>query len=221
LLALISRKKSGVSLQPVWLAVSAALLLVYFAAPGSYGFGGYVDTRFLPFVFLFLLAAIRFQRVPRYLYFGLALLVLFRVATVEQMFLSRQAELRHLTASFETIPRDARVLPVVRWPQDGLVGAGEMHHMEYGVIRRGFLDPELFHLQGVQPIRLAGSPYCPNVFCDASRASQVDWQQVAGSYDYLWVAHSDPKIGPFASRIADAIFSNDAATVYRVRHPQL
>jgi hypothetical protein len=218
---LVLKKRPTFTWQSVWLAVCATLLLAYFAAPGQYGFGGYIDTRFIPFVYLFLLAAIRFDRVPRYLHIGLALLVLFRIATVEQMFISHQSELRQLTASFEAIPRNAKVLPLVRWPENGLVGAGDMHHIEYGVIQRGFLDPELFHLQGVQPITLVGRPYCPNVFCDASGASQVDWQEVANSYDYLSVVHSDPEITTFTSRIGDAIFSNDAVTVYRVRHPQL
>jgi hypothetical protein len=221
LVFLILKKRPTFTWQPVWLAVCAILLLAYFVAPGQYGFGGYIDTRFIPFVYLLLLAAIRFDRVPRYLYVGLALLVLFRVATVQQMFVSRQPELKQLSTSFEAIPRNAKVLPFVRWPEAGLIGAGDMHHMEYGVIQRGFLDPELFHLQGVQPITLVGSPYCPNVFCDAAGASQVDWQQVANSYDYLSVVHSDPEITAFTSRIGDAIFSNDSVTVYRVRHPQL
>ena len=68
---------------------------------------------------------------------------------------------------------------------------GDIHYLEYGIIQRGFLDPMLFHIQGVQPVRLVGSPYCPNVFCDSvNGAPNVDWQQVANSYDYLWV-HSD------------------------------
>ena len=148
----------------------------------------------MPFVYLFLLAVIRFDRVPRYLYIGLALLVLFRIATVEQMFISKQHELKQLTASFEAIPRNAKVLPLVRLPESGFVGRGDIHHLEYGVIQRGFEDPELFHLQGVQPIRLVGTPYCPNVFCDVADAPEVDWQQVTNSYDYLWVVHSDPEI---------------------------
>lgn len=217
---LVWKKRTAFTLQPVWLAVCAVLLLAYFMAPGQYGFGGYIDTRFIPFVYLFLLAAIRFNRVPRYLYIGLILLALFRVGTVQQMFTSHQHELNQLTASFDAIPRNARVLPLVRWPDKGLVGAGYLHHMEYGVIERGFLDPELFHLQGVQPISLVGSPYCPNVFCDAAGAAEVDWKQVANSYDYLWVVHSDPEITGFTSRIGDAIFSNDSVTVYRVRHAQ-
>jgi hypothetical protein len=222
LVFLVLKKRPTFTLQPVWFAVCAILLLAYFVAPGQYGFGGYIDTRFMLFVYLFLLAVIRFDRVPRYLYIGLALLALFRVATVEQMFISHQHELNQLTASFEAIPRNAKVLPLVRWPENGLVGAGDMHHVEYGVIQRGFLDPELFHLQGVQPIRLVGSPYCPNVFCDAAQdAPKVDWEQVANSYDYLWVLHSNPEITTFTCRIGDAIFSNDSVSVYRVRHPQL
>ena len=52
------------------------MFVVYFAAPIQYGaVGGYFDVRFLPFALLFLLAAFRFNRVPRYLYIGLALLV--------------------------------------------------------------------------------------------------------------------------------------------------
>jgi hypothetical protein len=196
------------------------LLLAYFLAPGNYGFGGYADTRFLPFVYLFLLAVIRFNRIPRYLYIGLALLVLFRVATVEQMFISQQPELKQLTASFEAIPRNAKVLPLTRMPDGGVIGTAGLHHLEYGVIQRGFLDPQLFHLQGVQPIRLVGSPYCLNVFCDVAGEPKIDWQQVADSYDYLWV-YNDPEIMTFTSRIGDVIFSNDSVTVYRVRQRPL
>jgi hypothetical protein len=221
LVFLVLKKRPTFTLQPVWLAVCAILLLAYFVAPSQYGFGGYIDTRFMPFVYLFLLAVIRFDQVPRYLYIGLALLVLFRIATVEQMFISKQHELKQLTASFEAIPRNAKVLPLVRLPESGFVGRGDIHHLEYGVIQRGFEDPELFHLQGVQPIRLVGTPYCPNVFCDVADAPEVDWRQVTKSYDYLWVVHSDPGITTFTSRIGDAIFSNDSVIVYRVRQPQL
>lgn len=213
-------KRARVVLQPVWLIVCAVLLLVYFLAPGNFGFGGYADVRFLPFPYLFSLAAVRFDRVPRYLYVGLLILVLFRVATVEQLFISHQHELEQLTASFEAIPRNAKVLPLTRLPKSGVYGAAGLHHLEYGVIQRGFLEPQIFHLQGVQPIRLVGSPYCLNVFCDVAGAPQIDWQQVVSFYDYLWV-YNDPEIKALASRIADVIFSNDFVTVYRIRRQHL
>ena len=220
LILLVLKKKPTFAWQTVWLAVCSILLLAYLVAPDQYGFVGYIDCRFMPFLYLFLLAAIRFNRVPRYLQIGLALLVLFRVATVEQMFISHQSELKQLTASFESIPRNAKVLPLIGSPENGFIGRGDIHHLEYGVIQRGFLNPVLFHLPGAQPIRLVGSPYCRNVFCNVAAAPEVDWQQVANSYDYLWV-QSDPEITTFASRIGNAIFSNGPVTVYRVWHPQL
>ena len=99
------------------------------------------------------------------------------------------------------------------------MGRGDIHHGEYGVIQRGFLNPVLFHLEGVQPIRLVGSPYCPNIYCDPANATYVDWRQVANSYDYLWV-HGDSEAATVAARIGDVIFSNGTVTVYRIRRPQ-
>jgi hypothetical protein len=218
LIILVWRNRQLVALRPVWLTVSAVLLLIYFMAPNVYRLGGYADLRILPFLYLFLLAVWRFQRVPRYLYLGLALLVLFRVVTVEQMFGDRQAELRQLTASFEAIPRDSRVLQIL--PIERLLGREDIHHLDYGLIQRGFLVPTLFHIPGVQPIRLADSSYCPNVLCNIFQASGVDWQQVANSYDYLWV-HNYPEITTSVSQIGDVVFSNDSVTVYRVRHSHL
>jgi hypothetical protein len=212
--------KSGrlVAMRPVWLTVCAILVLVYVIAPTRYGVVGYIDVRIMPFLYLFLLAVWRFQRVPRYLYFGLALLVLLRVATVEQMFNAHQPELKQLTASFDAIPRDARVLQIVRVKD--LIGRGDIHHLDYGVIQRGFLVPTLFHLPGLQPIRLTDSTYCPNALCTVFPDSAVDWQQVANSYDYLWV-NSYAEISTSVSQIGDVVFSTDSVTVYRVRHPRL
>jgi hypothetical protein len=221
LIILVWKGRQSVAMRPVWLTVCAALLLVYVMAPSGYGIGGYIDVRIVPFLYLFLLAVWRFQRVPRYLYFGLVLLVLIRVATVEGMFIARQHELTQLTASFEAIPRDAKVLQILRIePEVPLIGRGDIHHLDYGVIQRGFLVPTLFHLSGVQPIRLIGSTYCPNVYCNVFHASAIDWQQIANSYDYLWV-HSYPEIIPSVLQIGDVVFSNDSVTVYRVRHSRL
>ena len=220
LFLLALRKRSSYTPQPAWIAICATLLLIYFAVPFEYGAAGYFDDRFLPFLYAFLLLAVQWKQVPRYLYIGLALLVVYRVARVERIYVSRQPQLAELGTSFDAIPRDARVLPLVNLPRTGTMDRGDIHYLEYGVIERGFLDPMVFHLQGVQPIRLVGSPYCPNVFCDsANNAPGVDWEQVAKSYDYLWV-HSDPEMQLPASRIGDVVFSSDSATVYRIRHAQ-
>jgi hypothetical protein len=218
LIILVWKSERLVTIRPVWLTVCAVLVLVYVMAPDSYGLIRYIDVRIMPFLYLFLLAVWRFKRVPRYLYFGLALLVLFRVATVEQMFIARQPELKKLTASFQAIPRNAKILQIVRVKD--LIGHGDIHHLDYGVIQRGFLVPTLFHLPGLQPIGLTGSSYCPNIFCTVFPASPVDWQQVANSYDYLWV-DSYPEISTSVAHIGDVVFSTDSVTVYRVRRSRL
>jgi hypothetical protein len=218
LIILVWKSDRLVTMRPVWLTVCAVLALVYVMAPDSYGLNRYIDVRIMPFLYLFLLAVWRFQRVPRYLYFGLALLVLFRVATVEQMFIARQPELKQLTASFQAIPRNAKVLQIVRVKD--LVGRGDIHQLDYGVIQRGFLVPTLFHLPGLQPIGLTGSTYCPNVLCTVFPTSAVDWQQVAGSYDYLWI-NSYPEISTSVAQFGDVVFSTDSVTVYRIRRSRL
>lgn len=219
LLAYVLLKEKMLAVQPVWAAVGASVLLVYFASPAQFGLAGaFMDVRFTAFVCLFLLAAVRFARIPRVLFVGLALVVLFRIATVQQLFLSQQRELKQLTASFEAIPRNATVVPAVPLPDGTVMGKGYVHHLEYGVIDRGFLDPVLFHLPGIQPIRLAGSPYCPNIYCDPANATYVNWQQLARSYDYLWV-RDDPAVAAVSARLGDVIFSNGGVTIYRIRHP--
>lgn len=218
--SLLLKSRPRFVFQPVWLAVCGISLSTYLAAPGIYGLIGYIDTRFAPFVFLFALAIFRFSRIPRSVYIGLALLVLFRVAMWEQLFISQQRELTQMSASFEAIPRNARILPLARLPNTGVIGTATIHHSAYGVIQRGFLDPMLFHHPGIQPIHLIGTLYCPNIRCDVSSEPEVDWQRVANSYDYLWV-NNDPEIEAFTSRIGDVVFSNDLVTVYRVRQGQL
>ena len=47
LVFLVLKKRPTFTLQPVWLSVCAILLFAYFVAPGQYGFGGYIDTRFM------------------------------------------------------------------------------------------------------------------------------------------------------------------------------
>jgi hypothetical protein len=222
LLSLLLKDRPLTTLQPVWLAIWLVMLVAYFAAPSDFGLAGaYMDVRLLPFAYLFLLAVVRFGRIPRYVYVGLALVVLLRIATVEQLFVSGQAELAGLTSSFEAIPRDARVLPLVPLPEKGIFGRGDVHHFEYGVIDRGFLDPVVFHLDGIQPIRLQGSPYCPNIYCDSANAgaTEVDWDGIARSYDYLWL-YGDAKQVPSSAAIGDAVFTSSDVRIFRIRRVQ-
>ena len=112
LAVLLVRAQRRITIQPAWLAVSVILLLAYLAAPEIWGNGGYADSRVMPFLFFFALPVVRFPRIPRYLVVMLALLVAFRIATVEWLFITQQPKLQQLTAAFDTIPRDAKVLQI-------------------------------------------------------------------------------------------------------------
>lgn len=219
LAVLLVRAQRRITIQPAWLAVSVILLLAYLAAPEIWGNGGYADSRVMPFLFFFALPVVRFPRIPRYLVVMLALLVAFRIATVEWLFITQQPKLQQLTAAFDTIPRDAKVLQIgVAKVDKGLLeGRGPTYHLFYGVIQRGFLAPTLYHNPGVQPISITNDVYCPNVLCEPEAPSDAEWRQIALSYDYLWV-QKDWVVPPFPSRLADLVFSNEFVAVYRLKH---
>jgi len=217
LVVLLARAQQRIRIQPAWLAVCVVLLLVYLASPTT----AYVDCRVMPFLFFFALPVFRFPRIPRYTLVLLALLVVFRIATVERLFIVEQPKLQELTAAFAAIPQDAKVLQIgVANVDRGLLeGRGPTYHLFYGVIRRGFLAPQLYHLPGVQPIRLSGDMYCPNVLCDVENPSDPEWRRIALSYDYLYV-QKDWVVPPFPAWFADLVFSNEYVAVYRVKRQE-
>jgi hypothetical protein len=214
----LTLSRQRIRIQPAWLAVCAVLLLAYFLAPGEFGDGGYADVRILPFLYLFSLAAFRFSQIPRYVVVSLVILALFRTVAVERLFISRQAELEQISAAFDAVPRGSRVLPVVVSEQSrGLVGRGDLHHLDYGVIQRGLLVPSLFHHRGVQPIRINDSAYCPNVYCWITYESDKKWDKIAQTYDYLWV-QNDPDLPSIPDSIKTVVFANGYVTLYRLKN---
>jgi hypothetical protein len=207
-----------IRVQSVWLTISCVLILISFAIPDQYGSGGFVDLRIISFIYFFVLPVFRFERIPRSLLIAISLLVAFRIAVVEYMFLAEQHQLSQLTSSFEAIPRDSKVLQLERYGGNtGYVWRGELHHLQYGMIQRGFLLPSLFHIPGVQPIRMVTDIYYPNISYDVDYTEEnTDWEKIAQSYDYLWVP-TNPEISKLSSSIGDPIYSNDSVTVYRIR----
>ena len=213
-------RREYIKSQRVWMIITGILILAYLVAPSEYHHGGYLDVRIMPFVYLFALAIFQVTKIPRVAVAGLTLLVLFRIATVEHMFLVKQPELRSLSAAFEVIPRDARVLPIVslqQYVKTTLVGQGGPHHWGYGVIQKGFLVPTIFHIPGVQPIRISATAYCPDTLCSFSDPKDVNWQKISQNYDYIWL-EKYPVLESAAANWGDPIFRNNVLTVFRVRH---
>lgn len=226
LIVLLIRAQEGLRIRPVWIAVCACLLLAYTVAPTTWGNGGYADCRITPFLWFFAIPILQFKRFPRWVLVLLTALVIFRIATVEQLFVNNQSQLQQMTAAFEAIPRNAKVLQMgvadVGTPGNArhgglLAGRGPTYHLFYGVIERGILAPQLYHLPGVQPVRLSGAVYCPNVLCNIENPTDAEWGNIALSYDYIWV-EKNWVFSPPPSRFADVIFSNGSVAVYRLKH---
>jgi hypothetical protein len=220
ILLLLFAHRKNVKANNVWLIVAGIVTLAYLVAPAEYRLGGYFDVRIMPFVYLFALASFRITRIPRSIVTILALLVLFRILTIEQMFFAKQSELRSLSAAFAAIPRDARVLPIVslqQYTNTTLVGHGDPHHWGYGVIQKGFLVPTIFHIPGVQPIQIPATAYCPNPLCNFADPSDVNWQKISQNYDYIWL-QKYPSLELSAANWGDPVFHNDVVTIFRVRH---
>ena len=216
-LYLLFKIRSGVAWQRSWIVICAVLLLVYLAAPGTYGLGGWLDVRILSFLYLLALATVRIKRISRTMVTIVILLVIFRVAVVESIFVPKQHELDELTAGFQAIPRGARVLPLFqRDSEKPFYVRAEVHHQAYGVIQKGFFVPNIAYLPDLQPLRVVGAKYCPNIFCEVTSPNDTNWSEIAQHYDYLWVQDYQ-EVLPYVATIADRVFFNDFVTVYRVR----
>jgi hypothetical protein len=167
-----------------WLGVLGCVFGLYWVFPSSYRAAMKADIRLLPFAFVLGLASVNLGRRARTI--GLIVVVLFmlRAGVVERRFMSLQPHLEQLSESFSAIPEGARVIPVIDWWQPSEAVEGEF--WAYGVIRRGWFSPCLFHDPGVHPFRFkvqAYTPCSPNWIPLAS----WDWSRIRNEFDYAWV----------------------------------
>jgi hypothetical protein len=200
------------------LAAVGILVLLYFVVPLGIGQGGYINLRLLLFAFVIVLAAIRGVSHRKVIIrVGIALLLL-RCGVVGYQFVAAQPEAKQLARAVSDIPVNARVLPVeaAADKNQSLFRRPFVHFYAYGVIRRGWAVPSLFHLVGVQPIRLQDGVYCPNDFCGPLNTEEPDWEQVRRHYDFVWIYKSQPYIAGL-SRVADLTYSDGTLSIYRLR----
>jgi hypothetical protein len=167
---------------PRWLGAAGILLSLYWLLPAVYRAAN-VDKRFLPFIFVFALAAGKAGRRGRRLAAVAVLLFLIRAGGLERHFISLQPRLAELSRSFEAIPKRARVLPVADWSQPATMA--ERHFWAYGVIERGWHSPCLFHDPGVHPLAMRPHAYDP---CGqaGTPTTPLDWERVQSEFDYVW-----------------------------------
>lgn len=200
-----------------WLAIAAFLSVLYWAIPWSWGEGSDLDIRVLPFLFVVIFATASVGRRAKILAAIPLLLFFARTVSVTRHFREAQPELEGLARSFDFVPRDALVLPIVEGDEDPIERAFT-HFWAYGVIRRGWFSPYLMDEVGETPMRIIHDSYTPDGFWDLTYDAPPDWQRVQRDYEYVW-AYDVEKFSDALDAIADPIYTSGALTLYRIRKP--
>ena len=209
------RRHECLRLQSAWLPVIAAILVIHWILPDTYGDLGFVDYRFCIFAFLFALAIPSFsgsRTVPILLVCGVFFVHLFQVGSY---FASEQPHLERLATDFEYIPRNSLVLAYTSrgnnmpWEKQD-----DMHFWGYGVIDRGWITPSLFHQNGVQPLQLRVPLYADgDQYGDGLQQHKYSLEEIQKNYDYLWTSNTD-YLEPYLAKIGKPILSQGEVEIF-------
>jgi hypothetical protein len=213
-------KNTGLSWNRDWIKVAAVLFALYWLLPSGYEGDSFfaVDIRVLPFLFILVLAALDTGRRARWFAAVTMIIFVVRMASLTELFFVEQPHLARLAESFDAVPRNARVVPMV------MAWTGKVpsllfypsHFWGYGVIQRGWLTPYLFTLQGVQTLRLRDKPYPEVIEVVPQTEALVDWETVRRTYDYVW-AYRLPRLSPNLRAIGELVFTGEGLEVFKMR----
>jgi hypothetical protein len=195
-----------------WRRAALILFLFYWILPAVIGPATNVDKRILPFVFVLSLATAQVGSRGRKIAMVAVLLFFLRAGTLERSFVIPQRHFAKLAEVITSIPRGARVLPLVDWA--GGASWPERHFWAYGVIWQRWVTPCLFHDPGVHPFALKDDPYDP---CQVSLTPEtsLDWSRIGNEFDYVWVYHL-PQYAQHLSSAGKMIFSGEDLQVFRM-----
>jgi hypothetical protein len=199
-----------------WFGTAAFLFAAFWIVPWAYGDASDLDIRVLPLLFVVIFAVARIG--PRARLLAALPLLLFAARTVSTTheWVAEQPELAGLAASFDVVPRDAMVLPIVKGDQDPIY-RHFTHFWAYGVIRRGWVSPYLFDFPGETPMRVTYDSYTDDAFWNQGDDDTPDWPATARDYQYVW-AYDEPEFSPALAGIGDRVYANGALEVYKL-HP--
>ncbi len=200
-----------------WLIISALLFASFWAIPWMWADGSDLDIRVLPFLFVAILASAGVGPRAKWLAAIPVLLFAVRTASVTQHFVAVQPDLAGLARSFESVPRDALVLPIVEGDEDP-IERPFTHFWAYGVIRRSWFSPYLMDVPGETPMRIVHDSYTPDGFWNLIYEEAPDWKQAQNDYDYAW-AYDVPRFSAGLAAIGERIYSYGSLEVYRIRKP--
>ena len=198
-----------------WLLIAAFLFALFCAIPWMWGEASDLDIRVLPFLFVVILATARVGK--RAIWLAAIPLLCFaaRTASLTLHFREAQPDLAGLARSFDVVPRDALVLPIVEGDQDP-IDRPFTHFWAYGVIRRGWFSPYLMDAPGETPMRIIYNSYTSDGFWSLVYEEPPDWKQVQSDYDYVW-AYDVPRFSTALAAIGERIYSYGPLEVYRTK----
>jgi hypothetical protein len=201
-----------------WVGTAAFLFAAYWIIPWAYGDASDLDIRVLPFLFVMIFAVARIGPRGRLLVALPLILFVARAVSTTHEWVSEQPQLAGLAASFDVVPRDALVLPIVKGDDDP-IARPYTHFWAYGVIRRGWFSPYLFDFHGETPMRIVYDSYTDDAFWSLGYNDAPDWSATAGDYQYVW-AYGTPEFSKPLAGIGDRVYSYGDLQVYKLR-PQL
>ncbi|MCI0353880.1 MAG: hypothetical protein L0099_02405 [Acidobacteria bacterium] len=201
-----------------WLGVCVTLYALYWVLPYGYGSAKDVDARLWLFICLAALAAACAGRRARLLAPVALLLFVVRSADMAWQVHALQPRLAALANSVAAIPSSARVLPLVEERSAGQLREKATRHLwAYGVIRKGWFSPYVFHDPGVHPLRLVQHAYAlqSGLLVPPAYEEEPDWEQVRRDYDYVW-ALGGPRFREQLKALGPLVFAADELAVHRV-----
>jgi hypothetical protein len=213
-------KNRDLRLNHPWLGVTTAAFVVYLLSPANFH---HLEVRIFPFLFILSLSVAEVG--PRARVLGAIGLLVFvvRCFDVDHTFISRQDELEEWHRSFEAIPPNSRILPMVPQNEGQNFRRYYEHFWAYGVIERGWFSPNLFHSTGIHPLALNSpaddiarltwfkDPYVKR----SAPVFEPDWPEIQRRFDYLWVFDL-PRFSAPISRFGQLVYSGGPVKVFRV-----
>jgi hypothetical protein len=209
------------------LLLAVLFLAMYFVLPMGYAEAFYVDTRPLPFVsFFFVAACLALPRSdpvtrPRRAAMAVllaALLAIGNLAYLARHFIAERAWVAQYRSVIASIPMHGRVLPVYTRGGEGSV-VPFLHTSGFLSMDRAALEPYVFAGDNGNPMkyfRYLHRPYDPpEVWYGDIPRDPVDWQRVARDYDFLVITKPfDPAVFKLTTR---TVADNSIATVLAIQ----
>jgi hypothetical protein len=110
-----------------------------------------------------------------------------RVIEIHRVWKAGDALTRTQIELFRSVPKGARVFPVVWLPSDIEANKRERHvwhAIEYATVDNSVFFPQLINAKGTEPLMLRNTSY--NWVAPGMRAGVVSWENISRDYDFIY-----------------------------------